>query len=146
MQFDSPAVATLLSNWEVELRARIPGFSPSGGSTVAPADFGRPDGVFLIATRSGRPLACGGLRRLDQRVAEVKRLFVASPARGRGLGRAVLRSLEAQATSLGYATIRLDTHGGDHPALRLFRSAGYREIDDYNANPYARYWFEKQLA
>ena len=69
-----------------------------------------------------------------------------SRARGRGVGRALLVALEERARSLGYTTIRLDTHGGEHAAVALFRSAGYRAIADYNGNPYARYWFEKRLA
>lgn len=145
VQFDSPVVERLLSHWDDELRARIPGFSPGGGSTVAPADFATPAGVFLVAMLRGRPVGCGGLRRLNGRAGEIKRLFVRSQARGHGVGRALLLALEQRARALGYTMIRLDTHAGEHPAVELFRSAGYREIADYNRNPYASYWFEKQL-
>lgn len=144
--FDAPAITELLATWDAELRARIPGFSTTGGSTVEAGDFTLPAGLFLLATCGGRDLGCGGLRRLDDQTAELKRLFVVSGARGLGVGRTLLGSLEERARSLGYASIRLDTHGGDHPAVRLFRAAGYREVDDYNGNPYARYWFEKRLA
>ena len=41
--------------------------------------------------------------------------------------------------------MRLDTGNQQPEALALFRSTGYREIDDYNANPFASYWFEKPL-
>lgn len=143
--FDSSAVGELLSNWNDELRARIPEFSPAGGSTVDGADFDLPTGVFLVAFRGGSKLGCGGLRRITDDAGEIKRLFVTAEARGRGVGRALLLALEAHATSIGYSTIRLDTHGGEHPAVALFRSAGYRQIGDYNGNPYASYWFEKSL-
>jgi ribosomal protein S18 acetylase RimI-like enzyme len=67
-------------------------------------------------------------------------------ARGRGLGRRLLRALEEAAAELGWHTVRLDTGDQQPDALALFRSAGYREIPDYNANPYASYWLEKRLA
>ena len=41
--------------------------------------------------------------------------------------------------------VRLDTGANQPAALALFRSSGYREVADYNANPYASYWFEKTL-
>ena len=41
--------------------------------------------------------------------------------------------------------LRLDTAGNDEAALALFRSAGYDEIADYNANPHARHWLAKHL-
>jgi ribosomal protein S18 acetylase RimI-like enzyme len=42
-------------------------------------------------------------------------------------------------------TVRLDTNKALPEALRLYRSAGYREIARFNDNPYAHHWFEKTL-
>lgn len=60
--------------------------------------------------------------------------------------RRLLGALEDAALELGWRTVRLDTGDRQPEALALFRSAGYREIPDYNANPYASYWFAKSLA
>jgi ribosomal protein S18 acetylase RimI-like enzyme len=65
--------------------------------------------------------------------------------RGRGVARRLLGALENTARELGYGAVRLDTGHLQPEALSLFRSAGYERIPDYNANPYARYWFEKAL-
>jgi GNAT superfamily N-acetyltransferase len=143
--FDSPLVTQLLSGWDDELRARIPGFSSSGGSTVEAGDFELPRGVFLIAELDGAPMGCAGLRRLSDTVGEVKRVYVRSEQRRRGVARTLLGALEDRARSLGYDTLRLDTDGGERGAIALFRSLGYEPIDDYNRNPYARHWFEKRL-
>ena len=35
-----------------------------------------PDGVFLVAYERGLPVACGGLKRLDDQTAEIKRMCV----------------------------------------------------------------------
>lgn len=143
--FDSPEVQRLISVMNAQRRARVPEFTPLGGSTVGARDFLPAHGVFLIAARDDEPVGCGGLRRLSARVGEIKRLFVSPPARGQRIATSLLRALEDRARSLGYTTLRLDTDGGVPAALALFRSQGYREIDDYNGNEYARYWFEKRL-
>jgi GNAT superfamily N-acetyltransferase len=145
--FDSPAVQDLLAEFNRELLATVPGFSPSGGSTVQTSDFAHPNGVFLVARDEYRtPLGCGGLRKLTEATAEVKRLYVRGPARGSGVGRTLLRGLETRARTLGVTEVVLDTMGGEPAALDLFRSAGYELIADYNANQRAKYWFGKRLS
>ena len=93
----------------------------------------------------GEPVAGGGLRRLEDDVAEIKRMFVEPAARGRGHGRRVLYELEAVAVELGYRRLRLDTAQSMTTAIALYRGAGYRDIPDYNGNSYASYWGEKVL-
>jgi drug/metabolite transporter (DMT)-like permease len=72
-------------------------------------------------------------------------MYVAPEARGRGIGRRLLERLEDEARVLGYKRLRLDTGAQLNEAQELYRSAGYREIDDYNGNSAASHWFEKQL-
>ena len=85
----------------------------------------------------GEPVACGGLKALETRTAEIKRLYVRPDMRRRGLGRRLLDQLEGVARTQGYAAVRLDTGARQPNAVRLFKAAGYREIPDYNANPFA---------
>jgi GNAT superfamily N-acetyltransferase len=143
--FDYPPVQMLLTEWNDEIEAANPSFSTAGGSTVEPSDFAAPHGVFVLAVTDKTPIGCGGVRRLASTTGEVKRLFVCRAARGRGVGRALLDALEERAPQLGFTQLRLDTGGGEPGVLALFRSANYQAIPDYNANPYARYWFEKRL-
>ncbi|MEA2421248.1 MAG: hypothetical protein QOF55_347 [Thermoleophilaceae bacterium] len=145
-RLDAAAVLGLLAEWQDEIVAARPGFAPAAGSAVSVGEFEPPEGAFLLATRDGAPVGCGGVRRLVGSVGEVKRLFVRREARLKGVGGLLLRGLEEQARSLGFGVLRLDTAGGAAGALALFRSAGYREIADYNGNPNARHWFEKRLA
>lgn len=146
VRFESSAVQALLDEWNNEIRATNPSFSAAGGSTVEPSEFSAPHGVFVLAVDMETPVGCGGLRRLTSTKGEIKRLFVCRAARGRGVGRALLDALEERAPRLGFTQIRLDTGGGEPDVLALFRSANYQPIEDYNGNPYARYWFEKQLS
>jgi hypothetical protein len=46
---------------------------------------------------------------------------------------------------LGYRRLRLDTAESLTTATALYRSAGYRDIPDYNGNSYASFWGEKVL-
>jgi GNAT superfamily N-acetyltransferase len=146
VRFDAPAARKLLAEWQDELAITIPGFSPVVGSSVEAPAFEPPEGVFLLASSDDVWLGCAGLRRLTEGVGEVKRLFVRPAARGQGVARALLEGLEQRAAGQGLEAIRLDTHGGEPSAVGLFRAAGYLPIADYNANPYAKHWFEKRLA
>jgi GNAT superfamily N-acetyltransferase len=95
-----------------------------------------------VAYEHDRPVACGGLKTVAAGVAEVKRMYVVPQGRRRGVGRALLAALEEEARSLGFASVRLDCQRHNWP---LYRAAGYVEIDDYNDNPFADHWAEKDL-
>lgn len=98
-----------------------------------------------MAYLNGHPVGCGGLQRLDAETAEVRRIFLAEQARGRGIGRALLAQLEDQARGLGYRCIRLTTGEAQPEALGLFKSAGYEEIPPFTDGVFTRHWMEKRL-
>lgn len=129
-----------------ELNERFPaGFDP-GDALVAEADHYRsPAGVFVVACSDAEVAGCGGVTTLAPGLGEIKRMWIAPPMRGLGLGRRLLAHLEDRCAELGHGTVRLDSNSVLTPALSLYRSAGYVEIDRYNDNPYARHWFEKRL-
>lgn len=134
----------LMAAYEAEILSLYPTWDARVG--IEPAQYRPPAGAFVVAYADGGPAGCGGLRRWDERIAEVKRMYVVPAARGAGLGRLLLARLELQAGRLGYTTTRLDTGGRQPEALAIYRAAGYREIPDYNGNPTASFWFEKALA
>ena len=93
----------------------------------------------------GEPVTVGAVKRLEDAIAEIKRMYVAPQGRSRGVARALLLALESAACELGYSRVRLDTGTSQPHAKALYLSAGYREIEDYNDNPYASFWGEKVL-
>jgi ribosomal protein S18 acetylase RimI-like enzyme len=72
-------------------------------------------------------------------------MWISPAVRGLGLGRRMLAELEAQAAARGVRTLRLETNRALTEAIGLYRSAGYREVAAFNAEPYAHHWFEKTL-
>lgn len=116
------------------------------GSSASPSELSPPGGGFVVLSEGGRAVAGGGVKRLDERTCEIKRMFVAPGERGRGVGRALLAALEDLARDLGYAVARLDTGVEQPRARRMYERAGYASVPDYNGNPYAAYWGEKRLA
>ena len=109
------------------------------------AELSPPGGGFRVGWLDEEPVCCGGIKRLDEAACEIKRMFVAPQARGRGVARALLGALEQVARDLGDAVVRLDTGPRQVHALALYRSSGYREIPNFNANPAALYFAEKPL-
>jgi GNAT superfamily N-acetyltransferase len=110
-----------------------------------PGELAPPTGVLLLARVGGEPAAIGGVRHLDTEVAEVKSMYVAPAHRGIGLGRRLLAELDEVAVCHGCRAVRLDTSDYLTEAIALYRSAGYREVPDYNGNPKASLWFERSL-
>ena len=142
---DDPVALELVAAMEAWVTEHFGPATPDRTSTVTAGEMAPPDGAFVILYEDGEPVAGGGLRRLDEDVAEIKRMFVVPAARGRGFGRRVLRELEAAAVELGYRRLRLDTAQSMTIAIALYRGAGYLDIPDYNGNSYASFWGEKVL-
>ncbi|HEX2576710.1 MAG TPA: GNAT family N-acetyltransferase [Aquihabitans sp.] len=102
--------------------------------------------TFLVARLDGRLLGCGALKASSGEAVEIKRMWVAPEARGRGVGRVLLEALEARATAAGYRLARLDSNGALSEAIAMYSRNGYVEVPPFNDEPHATHWFEKQLS
>ena len=99
-------------------------------------EFAPPAGTFLVAwleVDGGDevPVGCAGIRRRDDATCELKRMYVAPDARGRGVGRALLERLEEEAVARGYSDLWLETGTMQPEAISLYESAGYEPIPPY---------------
>jgi DNA-binding MarR family transcriptional regulator/GNAT superfamily N-acetyltransferase len=121
------------------------GFDPARGISATDDEVSPPAGLFLLATLHSEPVGCGILKFHHDAPAHIKRMWVAPDVRGLGLGRRLLAELEAQAAAHGVRTLRLETNRALTEAIRLYRTAGYREVAAFNDEPYAHHWFEKTL-
>lgn len=147
---DDPEAAALLDAYFGERAAGFPaGPDAYRRTTPDPAQFRPPFGVFLLVEDGLTDIGCGGVRLLGDSDAgvcfELKHLWIAPSARGRGLGRELLTELETRAKSFGARVIVLDTNASLDAAQGLYTSAGYQQIPPYNDNPNATHWFGKRI-
>lgn len=140
VDLESPETKMALSAYYRELNQRF-----AGGFDPGPPSSSDQDGRFVAGLTADQVVAYGGIRPLEEQIAEVKRMWVHQDWRGAGLGSRMLRHLEELARSQGCTRIRLDTNGTLSEAIAVYGRAGYREIPRYNDNPYAEHFFEKDL-
>jgi GNAT superfamily N-acetyltransferase len=135
-----------LRQYQEELARRFDnGFDPSTGNSLDPADVTPPKGWFVVARLDGRPVGCGGLKRLDASTGEIKRVWVAGDVRGARLASRIMDRLEEIAAEAGFAKVLLDTNRALVEARAMYLKRGYAEVAPYNDNSYADHWFEKGL-
>ena|ERR1700722_1962394 len=144
-RLDDQDSARLLADYEAELADQGIVLDRDEGGGVGVEEMVAPKGVFFLVELDNTTVACGGIRRLSDDIAEIKRMYVAPAARGRGVGRVLLARLEDEARGLACRLARLDTGRRMVAALALYTAAGYRGIPDYNGNPHAGHWMEKAL-
>jgi len=141
-----PQARGCIQAYVAELAGRFDGgFDPARGISAEDAELTPPAGLFLLATAHGEPAGCGALKFRDDAPAEIKRMWVSPAMRGAGLGRRLLAELERHASARGARIVRLETNQALTEAIRLYRTAGYREVTAFNDEPYAHHWFEKDL-
>jgi ribosomal protein S18 acetylase RimI-like enzyme len=75
------------------------------------------------------------LRPLQNKICEMKRLFVKPSYQGRGIGRLLAVSVIEESRKKGYQRMRLDTIESMRAAQRLYLSLGFKAIEAYCYNP-----------
>jgi len=136
-----------LDAYAAELNARSDSkvFDPRVGSTAEPHEVTPPAGRFVIAYLNGESVGCGAVKHHPGEPSDIKRMWLSQDVRGLGLGRRLLAELEARVLESGVTVARLETNGLLTEAVALYRSAGYREVEAFNDEPFADHWFEKEL-
>jgi putative acetyltransferase len=118
-------------------------WSPPESVHAMPAERLRQPDVTFFSAWDGETLAgCGAIKHLDASHGELKSMRVAPQYRGRGVGRAVLDRLLAEARARGYARVSLETGRPEpfQPAQRLYRANGFVEcapFADYVADDFS---------
>ena len=144
---EHPDAQYCLAEYVAELNQRSPrGFDPSVGATALPHEVRPPAGQFFVAYLHGEPIGCGAVKYHHDAAAEIKRMWIAPQARGLGLGRRLLETLEACATTGGARLAHIETSAVLTEALALYRSTGWVEVPPFNDEPFADHWFKKELS
>lgn len=126
--YDAPVVQALVDEVQQEYVARYGG---PDDTPVDGAEFAPPHGRFVVGYLDTDPVAMGGLRRVGDRDMELKRMYVAPRARGRGFARVLLAHLEQLARDAGAARVILETGHRQPEAMQLYETSGYHRIDNF---------------
>ena len=107
-----------------------------------PGKYSPPDGRLFLAVSNGKVAGCVALRKLEDGICEMKRLFVRQEFQGQKIGIALLEKLIAEAKAIGYQKLRLDTYPQKmQKAVGLYESYGFRQIEPYYHNPFGETLF-----
>ncbi len=144
---EHPDARYCLTEYVAELNRRSErGFDPAVGATARPHEVRPPAGQFFVAYLHGEAIGCGAVKHHPDEPTEIKRMWIVPQARGLGLGRRLLETLEACAAASGARAARIETSAVLTEALSLYRSAGWVDVPAFNDEPFADHWFEKVLA
>lgn len=107
-----------------------------------PGKYAAPEGRLFLAFADEKVAGCIALRKLEENICEMKRLFVRDEFRGRKIGVLLIENLFEEARKIGYKKMRLDTFPEKMgKAVSLYESYGFREIAPYYHNPYGETLF-----
>jgi GNAT superfamily N-acetyltransferase len=132
--YDHPDAQRLIAEVQAEYVWRYGG---PDDSPVDPTQFQSPRGLFAVGYLDSEPVAMGGWRRHQEQdpqtswaqpAVEIKRMYVASAARGRGYARTMLAYLEDTARHSGARWMLLETGQRQPEAVELYRSSGYQPV------------------
>ena len=102
-----------------------------------PGKYALPDGRLFLAYQDERLAGCVALRKLEDGVCEMKRLFVRDKFRGQKIGIGLIERLIVTAREIGYEKLRLDTHPPKMGrAVKLYESHGFVPVAPYYDNPH----------
>jgi len=102
-----------------------------------PGKYAPPEGRLFLAHSDEDLAGCIALRKLEDDICEMKRLYVREDFRGVGLGNTLIEKLIADARLIGYKKMRLDTYPPKMAkAVKLYESHGFRQIPPYYDNPH----------
>ncbi|MEO9324553.1 GNAT family N-acetyltransferase [Nocardioides sp. C4-1] len=132
--YGDPDVTRLVEEVQAEYVTR---YGSPDETPLDPLMFEPPAGIFFVGYLDDEPVATGAWRRSQvevfdtARTAEIKRMYVAASARGRGLSRVMLRHLEATAAESGVEALVLETGIMQPEAIALYESSGYVRVPQF---------------
>lgn len=100
-----------------------------------PGEYAKPSGRLLLLYHDNNPVGCVALRKENDKISEMKRLYVMPEYRGKGFGRKLAIEVIRQAKEIGYERMKLDTVPSMKEAIKLYQEIGFDEVSAYRYNP-----------
>jgi len=104
------------------------------------------NGTFLVLVDAEQVVGTGAIRKLDDEICELKRMWFLKDYRGMGLGSKMAQMLFNFAKQMGYRKIRLDMVNKERQleAFKFYLNLGFYLISRYN-DSLCNIFMEKQL-
>jgi putative acetyltransferase len=134
---DDARVVALLEQHVVRARAET---APGSAHALDLSGLRAPDVSFWSAWQGEELVGVGALKRLSAEHGEIKSMYTAESARGRGVGSAMVRHIVRQARERGMRRLSLETGSWPYflPARALYARHGFVEcgpFGDYREDP-----------
>jgi ribosomal protein S18 acetylase RimI-like enzyme len=100
-----------------------------------PEKYKEPEGAFIVAKDGNAVIGCVGIRKLEENICEMKRLFVNDHYKGLGIGRKLVEKIIEEAKTKNYKKMRLDTLSTMEAALKMYYKNDFYKIKPYYNNP-----------
>ncbi len=97
--------------------------------------YGLPYGRLYLAYLKGEAAGCIGLRKIDDRNCEMKRLYVRPQFRGKKIGNQLVQRIIEDAKEIRYSHMFLDTLPFLKSAIHMYQKYGFYETESYNDSP-----------
>lgn len=97
--------------------------------------YGTPTGRLYLAYYEDKLAGCIGLRKIDDKNCEMKRLYVRPEFRGKHIGNQLIQKIIEDAKVIGYSYMLLDTLPFLESAIHMYKKFGFYEIESYNNSP-----------
>jgi len=124
-----------LYRWEERLEEIIEQFDANG--ELSDIDnfqsyYFEQGGLFLVVTDGNHLIGTGAVRRIDDTVCELKRLWLLEAYQGKGIGYQVLQELVKFARASGYKRMWLETDKEQERAIHFYDRIGFERREKYN--------------
>lgn len=93
--------------------------------------FFPPSGCLLLCKNENEIVGTACMRKIGEKIGEIKRMYVRPVFRGKGIGRTFLEKLIGEAQDFGYSKLRLDSGPFMKEAHGLYYSFGFSNIKPY---------------
>ena len=97
--------------------------------------YGLPYGRLYLVYYNNEVAGCIGLKKIDKKNCEMKRLYVRPKFRGKQIGEQLIEKIIKAAKEIGYSYMLLDTLPFLKGAIYLYKKYGFYEIASYNNSP-----------
>jgi putative acetyltransferase len=126
---DSPAIRAVVDTTLREYGLEFDAAGTDADLADVEANYAGRGGVFhVVESLAGSIVGCGGLFRVTEDTAELRKMYLLPEVRGRGLGKKLLTKLLAEARRLGYKRVVLETNSVLKEAIAMYRSFGFEPV------------------